>query len=130
MTDTPRLITDFSEIKARPDFDALAPCTLDNFASIVTGYRFSHNVICQVHKVEGRCGHQHLEGWLGKTKNGKEVLIGSHCGPKYFGASNDSKLGRDGCSAKDPSEYVTASMSTVTVPFNSTRSREPCAVNS
>lgn len=99
MADTPRLIRDFLEIDARADFDPDAPCTLENFASIVAPYRFPDDDLhaCQVHKPElhkpdGRCGHLHFNGWLAKLKDGRTVLVGSSCGPKYFDAHETFKF--------------------------------------
>lgn len=89
MTEDPKFFKRFFEIDTRPDFDVAASITLDNFQSLVGEYHFDEEVICQVRKSDGNCGHKHLHGWLGKTKEGKEGLIGGHCASKYFNASEN-----------------------------------------
>ena len=86
MKEKPRLFKIFDEIDSRPQFDASASVTLSNFESLVGEYHFDVEVKCQVNKSEGNCGRMHQHGWLGKTKEGKEGLIGGHCASKYFKA--------------------------------------------
>lgn len=86
MTDAPRYFTDFSEIKARPDFDQAAVVTTASFRTLIGMYRFEAEVMCQVFRGGVLCRHPHLEGWLGKNSDGVEILIGGHCAQKYFNA--------------------------------------------
>lgn len=76
----------FFEIENRPSFDPECSITLSNFGSLVGEYKLAEPVRCQVHRETGSCGNMHRHGWLGKTKDGKEGMIGNHCARKNFNA--------------------------------------------
>lgn len=94
VTELPRLFTDFNEVKNRPNFDPTADITVESFEYIISPYSFpkvEKDQKCQVRKHDGYCGTEHQHGFIGKTKNGKEVLLGSCCGAKYFNADHNFK---------------------------------------
>ena len=72
----------------RPDFDPACLITLHSFGKLAgADYDFEVDAVCQVEsiKTKGRqCRHKHRHGFLGICTDGKEGLIGSTCGPKYF----------------------------------------------
>jgi len=72
---------------SRPNFDANCVITRDNFSVLVGDYGFSEDALCQVESSETKdrpCRNKHRKGYLGRRIDGKEGLIGSTCGPKYF----------------------------------------------
>ena len=74
-------------VKARPGFDEACIITRENFAALVGDYSFGEDALCQVESIDAKghpCRNKHRNGWLGRRKDGKEGLIGSTCGPKYF----------------------------------------------
>jgi hypothetical protein len=74
-------------VNNRPAFDATCVITRDNFAVLVGDYGFSEDALCQVESIETKdrpCHNKHRKGYLGRRIDGKEGLIGSTCGPKYF----------------------------------------------
>jgi hypothetical protein len=73
MAEEPRHFEQFQEIECRPHFDPETPTTLENFESLIGEYHFSEEVICQVRKVDGNCGHKHRHGWLGKLGMAKKA---------------------------------------------------------
>lgn len=82
-----KVVTDFAEVEKRPDYKPETEINLENFKSLVFEYEFGDWVQCQVKSRKDKrklCEHDHMHGWLGKTKDGPEGLIGSHCGLKYF----------------------------------------------
>ncbi|WP_299948403.1 hypothetical protein [uncultured Microbulbifer sp.] len=95
MQELPRLFKSYREIEMRENFDASHGITVENFKSLIGQYHFDKVVCCQVRKSEGNCGNKHLRGWLGKTKHGKECLIGGHCAIKYFNASKNFSTERN-----------------------------------
>lgn len=76
--------TRLGEIQARQAFDNTISITPGNFDRLVGPYVFSEDAVCQVAKVSGRCGHPHRNGWLGRTQDGREGLIGGHCANHHF----------------------------------------------
>src|SRR5687767_14709918 len=87
MAEEPRHFKQFQELS--PHFDPETPITLENFESLIHEYHFREEVICQVRKVDGNCGHKHRHDWLGKTRDGKEGLIGGDCASKTFNADQN-----------------------------------------
>lgn len=81
-----KLFTQFEDVQTRDRFTSDIGITLDNFHSLVGAYNFPGQVRCQVNSTGNICGHHHNNGWLGVTKDGKEVLIGGDCAVKYFRA--------------------------------------------
>jgi len=74
-------------VNSRPAFDPTCVITRDNFAVLIGDYGFSEDALCQVESVETKdrpCRNKHRKGYLGRRIDGKEGLIGSTCGPKYF----------------------------------------------
>jgi hypothetical protein len=73
---------------ARPNLDPACLITLHNFEKLAPlDYDFEDDALCQVESIKTRgrqCRHKHRQGWLGICTDGKEGLIGSTCGPKYF----------------------------------------------
>lgn len=84
MSESPKLFTQYDEIRCRPNFDSAISITTINFECLISPYQLGDDVICQVEKKTGRCGHKHLFGWLGRVQGGKEGLIGGHCAKTYF----------------------------------------------
>lgn len=84
MSESPKLFTQYDEIRCRPNFDSTVSITTINFECLISPYQLGDDVICQVEKKTGRCGHKHLFGWLGRIQGGKEGLIGGHCAKTYF----------------------------------------------
>lgn len=72
------------EVQARQAFDDTISITTGNFDRLIGPYVFSEHAVCQVAKVSGRCGHPHRNGWLGRTQDGREGLIGGHCAQRHF----------------------------------------------
>jgi hypothetical protein len=74
-------------VNSRPAFDANCVITRDNFAVLVGDYGFPVDALCQVESIEAKdrpCRNKHRKGYIGRRIDGKEGLIGSTCGPKYF----------------------------------------------
>lgn len=81
----------FEEIKKREDFDAtchVAPETLDQLIGPYNCPKEEPEEPCQVWKAKRakRCDEHHRKGWLGRNKDGKEVLIGGNCASQEFHA--------------------------------------------
>jgi len=91
----PKLFKHYHEIEGRDGFNPSCGVTLDNFQSLIGEYHFSEEVRCQVRKSDGNCGNNHLHGWLGLTKEGKEGLIGWLCAVKYFNADKTFAIERN-----------------------------------
>lgn len=88
----------FEEIKKRVEFDStchIAPETLDQLIGPYGFPKEEPEQPCQVWKVKRakRCDEDHRKGWVGRNKDGKEVLIGSTCASKEFHA--DEKFQRE-----------------------------------
>lgn len=79
----------FEQIQSRPDFDPDAAIDVETFEKIIGPYDLPHNVYCQMRRKEGRCNHEHMHGWVGRTHEGVEVLIGGKCASKYFNADKN-----------------------------------------
>jgi hypothetical protein len=74
-------------IRARPAFDPVCMITRENLLDLPGKYDFQEDAPCQVESIKVKdhlCRNPHRSGWLGRRKDGKEGLIGSTCGPKYF----------------------------------------------
>jgi len=74
-------------ISTRPAFDMACIITVENFADLAGDYNFKTDALCQVESIEAQgkpCKTKHRHGYLGIRSDGKEGLIGSTCGPKYF----------------------------------------------
>lgn len=84
-------ITDFAEIAARDAYDPEGSIDPNAFERLLFQYHLPEKVKCQVLSSSGRCNHEHNWGYLGKTKDGRELLIGNECGRKYFNANEDFK---------------------------------------
>jgi hypothetical protein len=78
------LIRSYAEIELRPEFSIDCMVTKENLQSLIAKYELPDDVVCHVIRDLGRCGRKHKDGWLGKTKDGPEGLIGGHCAKKYF----------------------------------------------
>lgn len=55
---------------------------------------FAGDALCQVESVETKnrpCRNKHRNGCLGRRIDGKEGLIGSTCGPKYWPSRNEGR---------------------------------------
>lgn len=87
----PRYFRSYKEISTREAFDPECEITPENFAGLVGPYHFADEdeVSCQVRcaNQRKRCNEGHKRGWLGRTKDGKEALIGRVCGRKHFKAN-------------------------------------------
>lgn len=92
--DGQRYYSDYSQIKSRKRFDPEASIDTESFGSLIAQYRVSEQVQCQVRKDGGQCGTWHQHGYLGRTKDGREVLIGNECGRKHFQANEAFVLQR------------------------------------
>ncbi|EOG9063581.1 hypothetical protein ACLK5F_004403 [Vibrio fluvialis] len=79
----------YFEVENREAYNPDAFVTITNFSKLIGAYDFDDQVICQVEKNGGKCGHPHNKGWLGVTTAGDEVLIGGFCAKKYFKADNN-----------------------------------------
>jgi hypothetical protein len=80
--------SEFSEIEKREKFSRDHLISVDKFHSLIGPYFFREDVHCQVERDGFRCNHGHRNGWLGRSKDGSEALIGGHCAIKYFNASD------------------------------------------
>lgn len=83
------VVTDFTEVEKREEYDPEVEINPENFKSLVFEYQLPDWVYCQVKSKKEKknlCGHEHKHGYLGKTKDGPEGLIGGDCGEQYFGA--------------------------------------------
>jgi hypothetical protein len=78
--------TNITEVESRCGYDTQCIISLNNFSHLIGPYKFEENEACQFLKPEGICRQPHQNGWLGKTKDGKEGLIGRDCARKYFKA--------------------------------------------
>jgi hypothetical protein len=94
MPESAKLVTDFFEIASRPDFDSVSALSSENFDGLVWEYRLPDDVLCQVQKPWGLCKHKHRNGWLGRIKSGRTVLIGSDCVQGYFEGDKSFTLER------------------------------------
>lgn len=84
MMESSGFFTRLDEVQARQAFDDTISITTGNFDRLIGPYVFSEHAVCQVAKVSGRCGHPHRNGWLGRTQDGREGLIGGHCAKRHF----------------------------------------------
>lgn len=84
MMESSGFFTRLDEVQARQAFDDTISITTENFDRLIGPYVFSEHAVCQVAKVSGRCGHPHRNGWLGRTQDGREGLIGGHCAKRHF----------------------------------------------
>lgn len=87
--------SDIQQIRVRPGFDDQCAVTLENFSSIIGEYQLADDVYCQLFRDDRICQQEHRHGWLARTKDGKEGLIGSTCAPKHFKASRTFALERN-----------------------------------
>jgi len=90
MTDTQLFFRSYKEIDTRAAFDTEVGISPQNIESLIGEYHFpveEEEVPCQVDHEGKRCKEPHRNGWLGRRQDGKEALIGSSCGVKYFGAN-------------------------------------------
>lgn len=76
----------FFEVENREAFSPDEYVSTANFSRLIGEYNFDEQVVCQVERSGGKCGHFHNRGWVGVTKDGYEVLIGNVCANKYFKA--------------------------------------------
>ncbi|MFJ5438078.1 hypothetical protein ACIPT2_09425 [Pectobacterium brasiliense] len=86
MTEKAVVFSSIHEIQHRASFRDNQEISPENFQSLVGRYRFDEEVICQVKTAKGFCHQKHKVGWVGKTNDGTEVLIGGHCAGIYFRA--------------------------------------------
>ncbi|MCU6243854.1 MULTISPECIES: hypothetical protein [Enterobacteriaceae] len=86
--------TSFDEIKSRPEFSDEQIISPENFKELVGEYLLEHDVKCQVERNGFMCLRDHKHGWLGKTHEGVEALIGSNCATNYFKADKTFILER------------------------------------
>ena len=84
MASTSESFASFEQIISRDRFSNTTEVTVGNFKSLIGRYHLSDQVQCQVKTERGLCGQKHNHGYVGLTKDGKEGLIGRHCGVKYF----------------------------------------------
>lgn len=82
----------FFEIENREAFSPDAYVSVENFSRLIGEYNFDEQVVCQVERSGGKCGHFHNRGWVGVTKDGCEVLVGNVCANKYFKADKTFAL--------------------------------------
>ena len=122
MAELPKLFSKIEDIRAREDFCQKTEMSIENFESLIGEYHFPKTEKCQIKTTDrGLCGNNHQHGWLAKTKDGKEVLIGVDCANKHFSADDKYKaqttkvrneieisqcLEKLGKEIKDPDSYI------------------------
>lgn len=83
------LYRELSDIRSREHFDASAVITPQSFESLIAEYRLHEDVECQVLRKNAACAMRHRHGYIGRTKDGLEVLIGANCAQNHFKASSN-----------------------------------------
>jgi hypothetical protein len=89
-----KVVTDFSVIANDPLYDAKAPCSVENYETLVFEYRFREISLCQFldDGAKELCKQEHNHGWYMQTKDGARTLVGYDCGDDKLQASEKYQL--------------------------------------